>query len=48
MLFFSSGILNFWLPYKDVYADVVAKDDLVLFNSVNGLLLYIIFTDRPP
>ena len=31
-----------------MYADTVAKGDLVLFDFVDGLSLYIYETDRPP
>ena len=49
LLFFSLGILNFWLLYKEMYADEVEDEkDLVLFDFVDGLSLYIIYTDRPP
>ena len=48
LLFFTIVLLNFWLLYQDMYADIVAKEDLVLFDFVDGLSLYIYETDRPP
>ena len=48
LLFFTIVLLNFWLLYQDMYVDMVAKGDLVLFDFVDGLSLYIYETDRPP
>ena len=48
LLFFTIVLLNFWLLYQDMYADMVAKEDLVLFDFVDGLSLYIYETDGPP
>ena len=48
LLFISLGILNFWLLYRDMYVDQVAREELVLFDFVDGLFLYIEFIDRPP
>ena len=49
LFYFSTSLFNFSLLYKWMYADVVVDEKvLVLFDFVDSLWLYIMYTDRPP
>lgn len=45
--FFSLGLLNFWLLYKEMYADEVDDEDLVLFDFGQPLAVHHIHRQAP-